>query len=342
LDPSDVSIFLTDQLSPTSVVVNIHSSALRQLFTFQATHHPGDRWQISPRTLIDSASAIPIYSTRPNVADTLTLDPGGSLRLLTSFTQSLPLFLPVAAEGEDMAHILASSLHMRLETDKDESMRSAMHQASIIGLEQGNGGDFVAIMRHGEKLRWSADFTSKKRLTRCAMGALSYAWPAEALFALKRAILYDSTGDEWTRFALALRTAFGLNRPEPSATPIQRVVRQSLDSRDPLVARLAAKCRARGTVTFTEIGFGPEEAEAQSASLDPDLIPLAIMALHLVGQDCRLSLSARADLSRVAGLLLDLTGAVGRVDWWDYWMRIVPSTSVCPSATRKSTCPFLR
>lgn len=166
------------------------------------------------------------------------------------------------------------------------------------------------------------------------MEALSYSLPSEAFFNIKKQlILARSTTKHhkvWLDFDEVIRTAFGLPSPAPPLTAFDKLLRDNSSSTDKLTARLAASVRARKAVPNSL--HDPQPIEP---TLDPAYIPSAIMALHLVGQECRLSLSGRQDSQRIAGLIRGLAAAIGRADWWDYWMRISPAEDVEPGPARE-------
>ncbi|WWC63280.1 uncharacterized protein I303_105880 [Kwoniella dejecticola CBS 10117] len=338
VDTEDIAVFLTDNLSSTSVNINIHLSQpghTPQLYTFQATFRsfPYQHFAITPSPPIECLSAIPLISTRSKVFDTLILIRDGSLSIITSGGRHIPFTLPeLRASHDEVTRRLASSLRVasgqRSESSSDKPP---------IKLSDAIGPKFSLLSEDGDSLNIHADFRIKNQLTRQCISALSLVLPPQEFFFLKREVIgsiqqlpySDRNSDKavWGAFSTCLRSMLGIEIKSQALTPMQVLSSGQEDSNDPIVRRLAKRIRQNCSTNDTPSSDiiapnGNNNRVKDTLRLD-DMAP-TLLALHLVAQDLRLSLTRRKHLGSLVSLISDLAAKMGRSDWKNYWARLYP------------------
>lgn len=278
-------------------------------------------------------------ATRHNVLDTLVVSPEGSLEVVTSSGRTIPVGIPrKSGEGrDDVARTLASSLSMTF--DEDYSMGRRLADRNIMKLSDPVGSKCTAVFEDGESMRVSTDFTIRHELSRRCFEALSYALSAAGFFIFERELLAQVNGlsgaekanDDalWEVFLQLLLSMFGIPFPKKEHSPFETLSGEAERAEDPITRRLAKAVQDRHPLrqkaASTESGL--IWAESLSA---PDAASI-LLALHLVAQDCRLSLTRQLDLSKLAPLLMQIASRIGTADWRDYWVRLMP-TAYTPSS----------
>lgn len=337
-NPESAKVYISEDLTPAKACLNIHASS--HLYIFDVFLNTQVR--IEPIRSIPCLAAVPIISTRHAVLDTLLLLPDNSFELLTSSGRHIALTLPKQPpDGRDeVARRMASSLSMII--DEDERM-TAYSDRRIIDIVDPVNSSFTVIYEDGEKMRFSADLRVRDRLVRQCLESLSMALPAQSFFTLKRELLAqlgklptaqkEDSRVVWRTFATVMRGLLGLQVQQPSRTAFENLLRDAQTSPDPITRRLAIMSRrqhpSKQHIALPKLMCG-ETLHATDAAP-------ALLALHLVGQDCRLSLARQAKLDLLAPLLLDIAGGLGRLDWWDYWKRLVPTASCLPFQNSECT-----
>ncbi|KAK4688589.1 anaphase-promoting complex subunit 1, partial [Tremellales sp. Uapishka_1] len=342
VDPSRIKVYLSENRSPSSVVINLHfatSTHAAHLYTFhvQQKRHPDAQFQVTPFQSFSCCSAIPLLSTRKSIFDVLVLSHEGQVELLSSSDRSLPIQIPhKGTDGRDeVATKLASSLSMGILDDA--ALKSSHRQKRIVDVIDPSGSAFTVVFEDQEKVRISADFRIRHPLTRQCMEALSLVLPAQEYYLLTREVLLAiqqlpsvrrMEGDSlWKAFIETLGEILGFPASTPVTMTWDSLRAQAANSPDPLVARLAnsellSAGKRRTAVPPTTLSPRSNERIA-SVYVAP-----SILALHLVAQDSRLKSSRRDDVRMLADVLVNLCGGIGKNNWKDYWMRIVPNESV--------------
>ena len=329
-DMRAAKIHISENLSPESVHIDIHVSNM--LYIFHAQLSSG--WTITPLVSIPCSSAIPVISTR-DISDTLILD-NGKLQIITSGTRSIPLIVPRGSfDGRDeLPRKLASSLSMVLEGDSDDSMSGDLGSAPvsyrIVAMEDGVGGKCTVVFDDGEKARVNVDLRITNVLVNKCLDALSWVLPADAFFVVKREVITAVQSrlglhqDEtvWEVFVSTLSSVIGLE-DSISASAQDNFVQSVETSSDPLIRRLVAKLGSQ--ISTSTSPKQPQAGQPPIERIDPSNMVVALLALHLVAQDYRLSSCGHIELVKLAKVLMDLSAAIGRWDWWDYWMRLMPT-----------------
>ncbi|KAL7423866.1 Anaphase-promoting complex subunit 1 [Cryptotrichosporon argae] len=255
------------------------------LFIFDV-HEQAKRTVFAGPRAIACTAALPIISTRHSIHDTLIVT-DAALRLLVG-DHMIPITVPESRD--DVARRLASSLSMAVEA----------RERRVVGLEEAGETAAVAIFEDGERIAVDVDRRPRGVVRQC-IEALAYLLPPEAWSTFAAELIGAPT---WDALVTALRKATGL----PAASPSSRE-RLRASAADPIARRLAAR--------------GARTTSPTTGSPTPCTAP-ALLALHLVAQDCRLSSTRQRDLTRLAPLLVELASALGRNDWRDYWLRLVP------------------
>jgi anaphase-promoting complex subunit 1 len=343
--PSQIKVFLSDNLSKTSVQINLMispSSSSPFLYTCHARHlaFPESRHTIVPLHYLHCLSASPVLSTRHSVFDTLILHPDHTLSIHTSGNRSIPVIIPHSdSDGRDeLPRQLASSLSMVL--DDSASMSHHTGHRKMMMLKDEVGTRCTAVFVDGEQARMTFDFRIRSGLSRKCFEALSYILPAEAFFALKKKLLLrlqaGTTETVWDSFSQSVRALLGFSATSPHLSPLDSLTSKAENTSDSTTRRLAARVRARRPTPST--GATDVSASSTDVEFSETAAPI-LLALHLVAQDCRLSMRSRGDLKKVVALILDIAGQIGRIDWWDYWMRLLP----CTPTTLEPICgmPFI-
>ncbi len=338
VEVNSINVFLSDDLSPSSVHINLFLDSLSDSGMLYSFHVQAQKsrpyFSVTEAYNRHCISAIPIIATRHNVLDTLVLNSDKSLGIITSFGRSIPVGTPKQPnDGRDeVARKLASSLSMAF--DDNNPMGERHPERKIMHLLDPVGPRCTIVFEDGERLRLSADFRLGSRITRQCLDALSCVLPAEAFFVLKRELLAQvntlsavQQGDDATEFGIFARLVvqlLGFPVVTPKASPLEAVLGRAETDNDPITRRLAARLRLRHAPR--------RNAESTMSSklifeqkLDPSTAPLILFSVHLVTQDCRLSSTRQRDLLRLATVLSELAGKIRRVDWQDFWIRLVPN-----------------
>ncbi|WVQ99984.1 hypothetical protein IAU59_007127 [Kwoniella sp. CBS 9459] len=331
LDPEDISVFLSDNLSSSHVTINLHISRpyhAAQLYPFhvQLRSAPYTHYMIIPSPPIDCLSAIPIICSRPNIFDVLLLALGGILQILTSGGRTIPFAIdrpPVEAHAE-VARKFASSLSM----GANERHLRASSEKKIVKLVDAIGPRFTAVYEDEDRLHISADMRIRDQLTRQCLLALSYLLPAADFFLLKRGVLLaiqqiPSSAKTchrtvWATFSKVLRTMLHLDTATAPAIPLNQLLLDAHHSTSRLTRRLASK-----------VHYTPSQRQGDVDTAITQTLPLedaaaVMLALHLVAQDLRLSATRRNELGGIVRLASDISSRIGRIDWKDYWARLMP------------------
>ncbi|WRT68383.1 uncharacterized protein IL334_005359 [Kwoniella shivajii] len=333
VEVEDISVFLSDDHSPSSVTINIHvihSQHGSRLYRFDArlrsTHYPD--YAITPASVIDCLSAIPVISTRHRIRDILILSPTGSLSLLTSGGRPIAFKIPSdTTEGhEDVTRKLAASLRVA-----SEGRHGRMNtERKIVKLIDAIGPRFTVIFEDGESVRVSADLLIKHQLTKQCIEALSCVLPAQEFFYFKREFLAtlqtlpnslrNARPETWKVFANTVRNMLQIDVEPPAKTPFEAVLTNGQSSSDPIARRLAQRlCQQRSTsshLTGAQLICGETLRTSDAAPV--------LLALHLVAQDLRLVSTRSSEIEDLVKLISDLASEIGRGDWKDYWFRILP------------------
>lgn len=172
------------------------------------------------------------------------------------------------------------------------------HSRQITGITDPIASRFTVRFADGDCTQVSMDYRLQDRLVRQCFEAISTLLPPQDVFDMKRQLV----GADWPSFHNTIRARVGLECHPPPR-------------RDSIARRLASK---------VESAIPKRNAPATTSKA---AVPI-LLALHLVAQDCRLSQSKRSDLDLVASLVQELAAAVGRRDWLDYWLRLVPQDMI--------------
>lgn len=130
----------------------------------------------------------------------------------------------------------------------------------------------------------------------------------------------DDPDAVWRVFEETLSSMSGLQVEKRSFSTMSRIVQDGTLSSDAITRRLAARIDSK------QVSLSPPSEYKQvsfKTSVDRSL-PGILLALHLIAQDFRLSLSHKKDLSRVVKLIIKFALQIGKRDWVDYWERIMP------------------
>lgn len=266
-------------------------------------------------------AAQPIIATRSDVLDTLVLTVEGA-RLLSASGHETPIDIPrvPTIDGRDeVARQLASSLSMVLDGDG-----ATLSRRSVVDLVDPSGSRVTVVYNDGERVRVSFDFTLQPGLPRRALEALSYALSPEEYAELSETYLQElqarpaperlDLGCQWETFAEVLCTKCGLAPATPTDSRSKMLSAWTTQS-DPILRLLAQRVQASSS----------RAPEPSSVITPATCTPSALLALHFVAQDCRLSCTSEPELSLIAPVIARLAAAVGRMDWVDYWRRLMPS-----------------
>ncbi|WVQ81869.1 hypothetical protein IAT38_003996 [Cryptococcus sp. DSM 104549] len=341
-DPDDIKVFVSDDYAPNNLTINIHTTPTRsppKLYRFEITPSPGGMsLHIKPSLSTPALSAIPVLSTRaslyptaPNsdIYDTLVLPAGGGDPYLLASGSTLPLAIPrnPRAGGEEVASRLARSLSvgsslLRAANGSDE--KTPMKLVDPVGPR------FTAVYADGESTRLSAFAPISDELTQRCLEALATVLPG-TFAALQQEVLLGVAGlgaaergdgeVVWGVFETVVRGMVEISGEEGKAG-FEGVLHAAKASHDPVARRLAARVASRHPPSLP-ISSRPPLLLGKTIP-ENDTTAGVLLVLHLVAQDCRLSMRRRKGMKGLVGLVSDLAMRVGRADWFDYWERVMP------------------
>jgi anaphase-promoting complex subunit 1 len=328
VDLSSAKVFLSGNVSPRRVHINIHSSAA--LFTFCA--QLDEHWSIRPFPSMPCASAVQALSTHHEVFDTVILR-DGELRILTTSGQHIPVNLSPGLSDvrDELPQQLAARLSMELDRDGPPSHHRTKRITSLIDAYD----ERVSVrLDDGEPLRLKLDHRLEDSLVRQCLEAIGCILPSQALFTLKQELLSSTQAPNifrrrdiaciWEAFAQTVRTLLGMPAQRASGTPPLGGI-----SNCAITARLAlrASTKRQPDVPPDDLTKNIARFPSPTPGFDSSSASAVLIALHMVGQDCRLAHNRQDDLARTSALILELCAAVGAKDWYDYWMRLTPSSA---------------
>ncbi|BEI82995.1 hypothetical protein CcaverHIS002_0308630 [Cutaneotrichosporon cavernicola] len=300
INPATIRVFLSENRSSASVFLNVLIPAAnghKGLFIFHVEQARPAHYVFSEVRMVKCLAAAPVLATRAHVYDTLAVDLEGAAWILTPSGGKLSVTIPQVPADLDVANQFASRLGL------------AVGPLRLVDLVEPSGMNVTAVYNDGERVRISTDITLPKGLCRRAMEALSYALAPEVYAELFEAYLGRTLGvksglEQWRVLADVILSKCGIGAAAP--TPV---------TTDPTLLRLARRLGRKPPTMAEPQSVGP-------AACAPEII----LALHLVAQDCRLASTTEPDLLLIAPVLAQLTAAVGRRDWLDYWARLMPSS----------------
>lgn len=241
---------------------------------------------IEPFQAFECSSAVPIISTREGVPDALALSDEGVLELLTSDGRNIPVTLPVASRA--------------------------------VRLSDPVGTRFTITFADGHTSRCSVDRRIQDWLPRQCFEMLSLVMPPRDFYSLKVELAVRKA-ISWPSFAEVLVATLNLPASAASPTsPSEKLVHVGEQSQDYLVRRLAASRSGGG------IALARTRTQLQCKQVSPEAAAATLLALHLVGEDCRLDAVRERRLPDLVPLIAQLSNHLRRAEWTDHWMRLYP------------------
>ena len=271
--------------------------------------------------------------TRHGIYDTLVLIPGGHLEIITSSGRRIPLSIPkqLGDGHEEVARKLAFSLSMA--RDDDDNMSGCNADREIVDLLDPAGPRCSVRVKNGKQIRIFVDLNVRHNLVRRCLEALSCVLSPESFFIFKRELLVQINrmpavqrrADHaiWDCFLVVVLGALGFPVPSLLRSPFDKLLTQARTSSSCIARRLAEGVRSshasinEDSPTMGSHMICDERLKSSEAAS-------ILIALHLLAQDCRLSSSWQIELTRLASLLVEISGRIGRMDWQDYWIRLIP------------------
>jgi anaphase-promoting complex subunit 1 len=225
---------------------------------------------------------------------------------------------------------------MRL--DRDDSMGE--NRQKIVRLRHAVGSKVSVVYQNGEEVRVDLDFRVPAGLVRKCFEALSFVLSPTSFSRLKKELIHRYYGDDtrqhgeedvWSIFADTIRDVLGLDNLSVGEGSEGGQSHAAEMSSDPTARRLASLVR-KNRPEPAKVKHRPALPRGDHLLSTTDAAPIAL-ALHLVAQDSRLSESDPNGLVRVGGLVMEFFWVTGRLDWWDYWKRILPTIRPGVAAT---------
>ena len=340
VDLRPARVFLSDDLSSDKTTINIHTQST--LFAFHA-RRTGE-WVIKPSHSLPCKTAMSVHATRHDAHDTLILDNDGRIHLHIS-GRVIALSLPrsVVDIGHELPRQLASRLSMTLDADVDMDKEGYHRARHVTGLRDPVEGRVTVDFDDSESLSVSVDFRIKDQLVRRCYDAIAWLVSSDLAFRIRVELLQALQNRQerppWDLFVVTIKSILGVPARASAASSL---LASAQKSSDPTVAKLVARLgglRSDAPADTVTPALAAEEVA-------PDSAAFALLALHLVAQDCRLSQSRRKELELVSQLVIDIAAAIGRRDWVDYWKRCMPesvlsivSASDCECSLYEWYCP---
>jgi hypothetical protein len=172
-------------------------------------------------------------------------------------------------------------------------------------------------------------------ISRC-LASLSFVLPSESMRCLRASVAASAQGkgreEAWRVFSSLFFRHLGVDGEEPTSSPNKRGWERLLKSRpgrqDEAIVRLRGVHRNRDILLSS--------SPAPAAPLQrPEETAGCLFALHLLAEDCKLDLEAFTELESLAPVLVRMGSTLGRSDWVDYWVRLVPSSGAAVVSSRK-------
>lgn len=167
------------------------------------------------------------------------------------------------------------------------------------------------------------------------LDVLCFALPSTILIELQTTLSGSLQGKtdlaSWSVFSSELLGALGISSscPSPTKQSSWDRLRQST-SRHHDQALLALERKAHNDfLPALRLSFSTVDCNRAAGCL---------LALHLLGEDCKLDLESFCELESLAPLLVVLAASLGRSDWVDYWVRMSPLARREVPPTGESGC----
>ena len=296
------------------------------LLTFRA-QQTDSGWHVEQSNALPCTAASRIQSISETY-DLVVLQEG-TLRVLLSAEHPIHVQLPrILLSAQDESPVqLASTLDTGLSLHGNSP---DYRSRRITDLKDGNRQRISVCFNDGESARISLDYRVRDPLVRQCVNAASSVLPSNAVFALRKELYLSLKADTvslrasqspWKAFAQVVRSIFDI----PSH-PHSRRSSAQCSSECTITARLAERTASTpsGNLTSLPVTKSASSLRDRSPGFDALSLHAVLLALHMVGQDCRLAQSRHNDLKKVSSLLMELCAAAGEEDWYDYWMRIMP------------------
>jgi hypothetical protein len=305
------NVFSTSRLGRDRFQVNIHATIQGQgvLQAFQLSKDTQDqsRWTVKPVFSIQADAALPVICTRPGILDLVILR-RGTLELVTGHGQTVPLRLPAMSD---------------FTVDNGQALMTPPLRASqkipvsLTGIRRVSGSRVVAISSDGLSAVLDCDNTPRNATVNQILKAMGCVLPVEPMTIMKMNILThiqrcNGKGfDTLQLMGQALLVSLGFKE---KATP------------SPLSPWLRLQNRGREKQAVTNASGHSEEvsADAMFGTLALNWVPYILQALHMIGQECILRTSRRAQLELLVPIILTLAEHLRLPLWIDYWKRRLP------------------
>lgn len=239
---------------------------------------------------------------------------------------------------DEVVRRMASSLSMQVDTDEPTNHRSKDRR--IVGFKYPAGSRVTICYDDGEVARVSFDFTVKDRLLRQCSEALAcvlsppdyFIFHRELLTRLQSGLQLDPLSS-WDKLMRTLGDLLRVQRA-PKSNHFDALLSKAQRSSRPLLRRLGQSIELEDTAARTR--YPPQCGQI----LESQLAPSVLFALHMVAQDSRCLASTQADLLLLGPACARLAGSLALVGWYDYWMRLVPSSGgvLCDSSKSAHFC----
>nr|ASF90226.1 hypothetical protein SPAR01883 [Bartheletia paradoxa] len=353
---------IVDAKSGTSTLLLAIPSAQTILSTTIARSPNENRLVVhSMMEQIPGISVVPVYATRSDVQDALVIRPDGLLALLTNGLKPLDVQVPHAILGETSAmngnsgiglipslrDDLSVEIALGFGAGTDTSNRSSAFPLYLpkrsLGLRDSAGSRVSIVQEDGSLIRTSFACFSIDPLARRCVDALAFALPAEHAARLTKYLLakkhhLDAAtdgSDDFSSLAESLRELFAQPKPfldQPALSAWEALASSSSHARFSHSGLLAHLDPFPSASAFEGSAAIDSPTKSDDCVDSVERIPMCFLApvllsIHLVAEDCKIDLEVTDDLRRLAPLLVDLAGLLGREDWVDAWRRLMPDVT---------------
>ncbi|KAJ7631908.1 hypothetical protein DFH06DRAFT_1479779 [Mycena polygramma] len=300
-------------------LLSIHFPTSKSLLLFSVYAGQDNILNLKYVSQMPALGAAALRITRRSVWDLLVLKPDHELVVLTHGTKELPIAIKVKVFDPDTVMDVDEALPVEGVVQVVGLKHDSFHSATLI---------FEDDRQRTHEQSVCIDLTAADYLTQQTLHVLALTLPEDIFFELHRNFLegwsgrgyLTSDGVDFECFTSALCRTFELRSFADSA--LGGDLWSSL-AKSPSHDRFREDAALRTLIRpITSLNVFPSDAPLQTPERKALLAPI-LYALHILGEDLRLSIDHYKALTKLAPVIC-MVAQVIRPEWADYWKRLCP------------------